>query len=234
MVEEALEIHNYLPLNRNQDEDDYIKFLWATFTKLASTNSNSNESAFAIMPFHLLFMTAIQFKILRIHKIFPKKYTRYLQHKFGKKTSRHLWNPKSPFAIALLNESSMVDLLKEIGLSDNNAQKLKKYTVRYRNESVAHATGHIEASMESKITGYLRFLELVQVTFRFMNQKVAIAWLEEINQDDNMGSFLDVNLPSYYLSRHDFSDVTSLLLQSERLDSEQKKHIAEKRLDFGI
>ena len=97
-----------------------------------------------------------------------------------------------------------------------------------------NATGHIEASIESKIAGYLRFLELVQVTFRFMNQKVATAWLEEINQDDNMGSFLDINLPSYYLSRHDFCDVTSLLLQSERLDSEQKKHIAEKRLDFGI
>ena len=232
MVEEALEIHNYLPLNRNQDEDDYIEFLWGAFTNLGSTNTK--EAAFAIMPFHLLFMTAIQFKILRIHKVFPKKYKHYLKYKLSKKPSSRLWNPKSPFAVALLNESNIVDLLKEVGLSDNSAQELKEYTIRYRNKSVAHATGHIEASMESKIADYLRFLELVQVTFRFINQKVATAWLEEISQDDNMKSFLDVSLPKYHLCRHDLCDVTSLLLQSERLNSEQKKHIAEKRLDFGI
>ena len=88
MVEEALEIHNYLPLNRNRDEDDYIEFLWGAFINLGSTSSK--ESAFAIMPFHLLFMTAIQFKILRIHKVFPQKYKHYLKYKLRKKPSSRL------------------------------------------------------------------------------------------------------------------------------------------------
>lgn len=72
MTEEAQEILNYLPLNTNTLESEYIDHLWEVASVLL--DGSENVQSFSIMPFHLLFMLAIQYKALRISKCLCDSY----------------------------------------------------------------------------------------------------------------------------------------------------------------
>ena len=64
MYENAQEIFDYLPINRSKLEADYIDHLWNVF--IALDNAENSARPFVMMPFHLLFMLALQYKVLRI------------------------------------------------------------------------------------------------------------------------------------------------------------------------
>ena len=74
MYEDAQEIFEYLPIRRNTTENDYIDHLWQAFSALSQTETTARP--FAVMPFHLLFMLALQYKVLRISKEQKEKYER--------------------------------------------------------------------------------------------------------------------------------------------------------------
>ena len=188
---------------------------------------------FVIMPFHLLFMMAIQYKVLRIYKEQKEKYGLALITKNPRDEGKDILAPESPLTIAFLGESEIVDILKIAGLSSNDARSIKKSIIRYRNEKVAHAKGYIEQNIETKITEYLGWLETLQTVYRTMNQNVADVWLEEIQIGDDMGQFLETHFLDSCFSPRDFGDVIDSLLEAEQIDFEKWEQIVNKGLELA-
>ncbi len=99
MYEDAQEIFDYLPIRRDALENDYINHLWQSFTIL--NGSGREGQSFAIMPFHLLFMLAIQYKVLRVYREQKEKYELALTTKNPRDNEKDILAPESPFTIAL-------------------------------------------------------------------------------------------------------------------------------------
>ena len=78
MLEKAQEILDFLPIRRSEAEDEYINHLWESFLILDS--GNKSVRPFLMMPFHLLFMLAIQSKVVRIYKVEGTPNTRHFLH----------------------------------------------------------------------------------------------------------------------------------------------------------
>jgi hypothetical protein len=231
MYEDVPNIFEYLPIRRNAPENDYINHLWQSFSVL--DESESVARPFAVMPFHLLFMLAIQYKVLRIYKEQKEKYELALTTKNPRDEEKDILAPDSPLAIAFLGESEIVDFLKIAGLTVDDARSIKKSIVRYRNDKIAHAKGYIEQDIETKIAEYFGWLETLQTVYRQMNQNIADLWLSEAEIGDDMEQFLEIHFLDSCFSPRDFGDIIKTLLQAEQLDFEQWTQVVNKGLELA-
>jgi hypothetical protein len=231
MYEDAQEIFDYLPIRRDTPENDYINHLWQAFSTLDGGEAVARP--FAVMPFHLLFMLAIQYKVLRIYKEQKEKYELALTTKNPRDEEKDILAPESPLAIAFLGESEIVDFLKIAGLSADDARSIKKSIIRYRNDKIAHAKGYIEQDIEAKIAEYFGWLEKTQIVYRTMNQEVALAWLAEIEAGDDMEQFLETHFLDSCFSPRDFGDIIKTLLEADELDFEQWEQVVNKGLELA-
>ncbi len=231
MYEDAQEIFEYLPIRRNTAENDYIDHLWQAFSALGQTDTTARP--FAVMPFHLLFMLALQYKVLRISKEQKEKYDLAMTTKNPRDEEKDILAPESPLAIAFLGESEVVDFLKIAGLSADDARSIKKSIVRYRNDKIAHAKGYIEQNIETKLTEYFGWLEKLQTAYKSMNQEVAARWIEEVEAGDNMEQFLETHFLDSCFSPRDFGDIVGTLLEAEQLDFDQWEQIVNKSLELA-
>uniref|UniRef100_B3EKI2 Uncharacterized protein n=1 Tax=Chlorobium phaeobacteroides (strain BS1) TaxID=331678 RepID=B3EKI2_CHLPB len=247
MYEDAQEIFGYLPIRRDTSENDYINHLWQSFLLLEKADRRGDKDengfavedkslfmgrSFAVMPFHLLFMLAIQYKVLRIYKEQKEKYELALTTKNPRNGEKDILAPESPLAIAFLGESEIVDFLKIAGLSADDARSIKKSIVRYRNDKIAHAKGYIEQDIETKITEYFGWLETLQTVYRQMNQNVADLWLSEVEIGDDMEQFLEIHFLDSCFSPRDFGDIIGTLLEAEQLDFDQWSQVVNKGLEM--
>ena len=116
MYEEALEIHKYLPIRKNSLEDEYITHLWQTFFTLDS--SNELVQPFMMMPFHLLFMMALQYKALRISKELNNEYSLVFTIK-NFRDAHTLSQPNSVFDFSLLLARTLPDSFRLINLQES-------------------------------------------------------------------------------------------------------------------
>ncbi len=65
------QIHEYLPLNcQSQGEAEYISFLWEAF----ESNYNNEKYQFAVLAYHMLYMSFVYFSIWKIKHVYPEKY----------------------------------------------------------------------------------------------------------------------------------------------------------------
>lgn len=231
MYENAQEIFEYLPIRRDKTENEYIDHLWQAFSALDEIDTTAQS--FAIMPFHLLFMMAIQYKVLRIYKEQKEKYELALTTKNPRDEAKDILAPESPLTIAFLGESEIVDFLKIAGLSVEDARNIKKSIVRYRNDKIAHAKGYIEKELEIKIVEYFDWLKKLQAVYQPMNQKVADDWLTEIEVGDDIGQFLETHFLDLRFSPRDFGDIIGTLLEAEQLDSDQWTQVVNKGLELA-
>ncbi len=226
MYENAQEIFNYLPIRKNKLEQDYIEHLWKSYAVLDEGDEISRP--FAVMPFHLLFMLAIQYRVLRIYKEQKEKYGLVLTTKNPRDEERDILAPESPFAIAFLGESEIVDFLKIAGLSSDDARSIKKSIIRYRNDKIAHAKGFIETNIEKKITEYFEWLETLQTVNRLINQCIANAWLTEIQIDDNLDEFLEARFLNSCITPKDLRDIFEIFIKARNLNLSVWLQVAEK------
>ena len=248
MYEDAREIFNYLPIRRNTPENDYINHLWNTFVLLekaerlwerdqngfaVSDDSLKDARPFAVMPVHLLFMMAIQYKVLRIYKEQKEKYNLALAIKNLRDEEKDVLAPESPLTIAFLGESAIVDFLKIAGLSADDARNIKKSIIRYRNDKIAHAKGYIELEIEGKIAEYFNWLNILQKVYLDMNQEVADNWLSEIQIGDDMEQFLEMRFLNSCLSPRDFGDIIGKMLEAKQLNYGQWEQIVNKGLELS-
>ena len=105
MYEEAQKILDYLPIRRIEAENDYIEHLWGALRAL--DNGEKHVRGFAILPLHLLFLLAVQYKILRVATEQQERYS----------LSITLKNPKN-------------------GLFTKMIQSLMEFYNQYQNEAV--------------------------------------------------------------------------------------------------
>lgn len=231
MYEDAQKIFDYLPIRRNTPENDYIDHLWESFSVL--DGSELAARSFAVMPFHLLFMLAIQYKVLRIYKEQKEKYELALTIKNPHDEEKDILAPESPLTIAFLGESEIVDFLKIAGLSVKDARNIKKSIVRYRNDKIAHAKGYIEKDIEIKIEEYFDWLERLQIVYHSMNQSIIDLWLSEVEIGDDIEQFLETHFLDSYFSSCDFGDIIETLLESKQIDFNQWMQVVSKGLELA-
>ena len=231
MYENEQEIFDYLPIRRDTPENDYINHLWQAFSTL--DRGEAVARPFAVMPFHLLFMMAVQYKVLRIYKEQKEKYELALTTQNPRDEEKDIMAPESPLTIAFLGESEIVDFLKITGLSADDARSIKKSIIRYRNDKIAHAKGYIEQDMVTKITEYFSWLETLQNVYRPMNQNIVNVWLTEIQAGDDMDQFLETHFFDSCFSPRDFGGIIGVLLKAERFDFNQWEQVVDKGLELA-
>lgn len=231
MYEDAQEIFDYLPIRRDTPENDYINHLWQAFSTLDGGEAVARP--FAMMPFHLLFMVALQYKVLRIYKEQKEKYELALTTKNPRDEEKDILAPESPLSIAFLGESEVVDFLKIAGLSTDDARSIKQSIIRYRNDKIAHAKGYIEPNLETKISEYFGWLGTLQNVYHPINQNIADVWLTEIQAGDDMEQFLEAHFLDSCFSPRDFGDVIGPLLEAEQLGIDQWEQVVNKGLELA-
>lgn len=200
MYEDAQEIFDYLPIRRDTPENDYIDHLWQAFSILVGGEAVARP--FAMMSFHLLFMVALQYKVLRISKEKRAEYELVFTIDRGREREAVL-NPESVFDIALLNERTIPDLLKLIGVDGETIKQIKKL-IDNRNDNLAHAKGGIESEPEMRIEEYLRCLRTIQIHMQLLNNSVAGSWATEVSAEDNIPDFIEARFVDSMLCPEDF------------------------------
>lgn len=155
-MEEAYEIHNYLPLHfKTPSEEEYVRFLWDTF----ESNYNDGKFQFGFIAYHMLFMSFVYFNIWQIKKIHEEDYK-----KITLGFHDCFINASSPFSFSEEGEAKIFKLFKFFGLEDVQIGQYKRI-VAIRNLA-AHCNGNIhfndDNSVDEKVTDILRFAEEIQ------------------------------------------------------------------------
>ena len=243
MYKSNWDLSDYLPLRNNDRDSRYIDHLKQVFSVLESVNAATKEEdlarPFSIMPFHLLFMMAVQSKVLRIYKELPEKYMLAFTIKKPQNGKEDVLTPNSPKEIALLAESEIISFLKIAGLPDSEAKGIVASIIRYRNNSVAHAKCEIESNLESKVNEYFCKLDIIQKAYKKMNENVARNWLNKIEADKDIGDIGDIgeffenHLSGSYLCPCDLGDVVGIFLKSKKINLEQLNQAVNKGLELA-
>jgi hypothetical protein len=156
----APELTNYLPLSfKKESEREYIKYLWEAF----ELSYQNGKYQFAFLAYHMLTMSFVYFKIWQIRQNEPLDFEKALIG-FSKDTEKDLLGASSPFDFSIVNERSILRLLKLIACDDGMIGRYTKL-VDDRNDT-AHPNGHIFYSEPNaigyKITEILRAVEEIQ------------------------------------------------------------------------
>jgi len=194
--EGGAKIFEYLPVNKNSLEDNYINHLWDAFVTL--NGFGEHGIGFSIMPFHLLFMLSIQYKVMRIIRVHEKECLLVFST-VGGRDKKKLLNPqRSVFDLACLNERILPELLQLLSVDEEVIKKIKTL-VDYRNDSLAHPKGGIESNHEEIINRYIEILELIQPYLLPVNNQVARAWMGEMEPGDSGVEYVQLHLAEEYL-----------------------------------
>lgn len=229
MYEEAQEVFRYLPIRRGVLEENYINHLWQTFIIL--DGGEAVVRSFGVMPFHLMFMVSVQYKVLIISTVHKQSLDLFFSGVGGRDKDKLLSEQRSVFDIALINERTMSEIFQLINLDLGVIKKFKNL-VDKRNDNLAHAKGSIEQDFEEKIIEYLNILRSIQKCCLSLNQQLSEKWISEVQTDDNMDQFFETRFLDSYINQYDFVDVVKFLLQSKKLTIKQKKQIMQKVLEI--
>lgn len=195
-AEDAIEIHNYLPITRNSIEDEYIEHLWDAFATLDTLGDYGRS--FSIMPFHLLFILALHYKILRLAKYKKTNYKNAFLMQYLNEEAVELPDPKSVYTLGLLEESKMANLFKIIGIKNDLVGQIKAL-IKNRNDNLGHAKGGIERNIERRIGEYINVLERIQPYFGAINDKVARKWTKSMDPGEAGVEYIELHLAEEYL-----------------------------------
>lgn len=217
MYESAFKIFDYLPIRATQNEIEYRDHLWACTVRLYVEEIESDDistQSFSIMPFHILFMLALQYKIFRIKKQRIREYEdRIKKYPRKKHVETQLLQANSVYEFGLINEKHLPSILNIIGLTDENIFRIQEL-VSHRNNSVAHAKGGYIFDVNEKIDEYLSCLFEVQKCMEVLNNEVASDWLIEIEKEEDLEDFKERKLASSYICNEDFRSGDMRLLVS--------------------
>lgn len=203
MNEAAYEIFDFLPISTSEAESRYVDHLREAFIALDSAD-NSGQ-AFSIMPFHLLFMLALQSMALRVAKLFPQATDLFFAGVGGREKTKLLNPERSAFDFALIHERTLPEIFRLVGMTDQDIGSIKSL-IDARNNNLAHAKGGIEADPEGKVELYLGALRMLQPHFTQYNDQVAAGWMGEINDEENLNDFVELRLMDNHLCQADFKE----------------------------
>lgn len=196
--DEGNQVFKFLPIRyQTRAESDYIQHLWQAF--LALDRGEGVARPFVLMPFHLLFLLAIQYRILRISVEVERDYALA----FTFKKLPQLPAQASVFDIALLQERMMPDLFRLISVEEALISRAKEM-IDFRNETLAHAKGGIEQNPLNKVGGYLAILKELQPSLGPLNDVLAKKWSKELKDKKDIANFTESRLAQTYLCPVDF------------------------------
>lgn len=206
-MEEAAELGNYLPLSfKTRSEQDYIAFLWDAF----EANYTHDKYQFAFLAYHMLTMSFVYFNIWQIRQARLADFEKGLIG-FGRDIEKNLLEATSPFVFSIVNERSILRLLKLIACDNGKIGTYAKL-VDDRNEA-AHPNGNIffstQAALDAKIIETLRVVDEIQTHSRPVIEHCYHDFLlanhdpEEREYPDAADQIREVLIHENYLSQED-------------------------------
>jgi len=158
-VDDALPILEYLPSSfREPGEQEYITFLWDAF----ASNYENEKYQFAMLPYHMLYMSFVYFSVWQIKLMRPKDFEN--ASIFVPQKERDILKASTPFTFSVVNERSIFKFLKLIGCEDQHTGSFAKL-VDLRND-LAHSNGLIncrdQRSADQRIDEVMRQVCAIQ------------------------------------------------------------------------
>lgn len=241
ILEIKRDLFDYLPIEAG-NENLYIQHLWGAFE--AIIEKDEPVRAFAVFPFHLLFMLAVQYKVYRLSAFNKAEYLKKLVdcdiHKINKKVLED--NPPIEISgiISSLSSVRNLSLIKEKKLFDffDIVEVDKKLIEEAKNlvevrGTYAHANGNIEKDIGSRIKQYLKILESIQSKFKKINQGIQNWCVEVENNSSSAEIFLQERFLYSQFSPRDFGDVIDDLLAAKRIQKDKWIEIINKGLELS-
>ena len=241
---EAAELSNYLPLSfKSPKEQEYIEFLWDA----VETNYTHGKYQFAFLAYHMLTMSFVYFNIWQIRQARPDDFAKDLIG-FGKDNEKELLGATSPFAFSVVNERSILRLLKLIACDNSKIGTYVKL-VGDRND-IAHSNGNIfystQAALDAKILEVLRVVDEIQIYSKPVIENAYDEFLlqnydpEEREYPDASDQIREVLIHGNYMSQRDIEiclgfDVETLA-DNEGIESIRELHkalVADYKKDDG-
>lgn len=159
-MEEAFELADFLPASyKSPSEQDYIAFLWEAF----DANCASGKYQFAFLAYHMLTMSFVYFKVWQIRQAHNPEFQHGLIG-FSKDIEKSLLEASTPFDFSIVNERSILRLLKLIDCDNGKIGSYAKL-VDDRNDT-AHPNGNVFfrelSALEMKVREIMRCVNEIQ------------------------------------------------------------------------
>ena len=206
-MDEALEIHDYLPIEFNtSSEEEYLLFLWNAF----ENNYLSKNHQFAFVAYHLIMMSFIYFTLWKVKIVCSKDFNNALIG-FGKEIEYQILKATSPFIFHIINERKIFRFLKIIGCTND---KIGKYAIQVdKRNKIAHANGLISFNSRENINNeIIKMIGIANEIQRYLNpiiEKIYTSFLEEsANPNDreyveDIDQVREILIKKHYLSKKD-------------------------------
>lgn len=210
-MDDALAIRDYLPNSfKNQNDADYIAFLWETF----ESNYESGKYQFAMLACHMLYMSFVYFSVWQIKLSRPADFANAV---IFQQKEKELLAASSPFTFSEVQERSIFRFLRLVGCEQQHIGQFQKL-VDERNE-IAHSNGHIffadQTTADRKIGEILIQMAAIQTHMRPAIHDCLCRFLleshnpEEREYYDGADQIQEVLIHANYFSQKDIEDCLS-------------------------
>ncbi len=207
-MDDALAIRDYLPNSfKNQNDADYIAFLWETF----ESNYESGKYQFAMLACHMLYMSFVYFSVWQIKLSHPADFANAV---IFQQKEKELLAASSPFTFSEVQERSIFRFLRLVGCEQQHIGQFQKL-VDERNE-IAHSNGHIffadQTTADRKIGEILIQMAAIQTHMRLAIHDCLRRFLleshnpEEREYYDDADQIQEVLIHANYFSQKDIED----------------------------
>ncbi|HCE6962883.1 TPA: hypothetical protein NHS01_005088 [Pseudomonas aeruginosa] len=198
-MDAALEIHDYLPLAYpSAGEGEYIRFVWEAF----ESNYVAGKYQFAILAFHMLYMSYVYFSVWQIKQAKPEAFTHAV---LFQQKEKELLTASSPFTFSEVNERSIFKFLRLTGCENQHIGKFQKL-VDQRNE-IAHPNGNIffsdQATADQRIEEVMQQIRGIQTHMPSVLHACLLQFLHDsANPDEREIADSEVHVEINFLHKH--------------------------------
>lgn len=198
-MDAALEIHDYLPLAYpSAGEGEYIRFVWEAF----ESNYVAGKYQFAILAFHMLYMSYVYFSVWRIKQAKPEAFTHAV---LFQQKEKELLTASSPFTFSEVNERSIFKFLRLTGCENQHIGKFQKL-VDQRNE-IAHPNGNIffsdQATADQRIEEVMQQIRCIQTHMPSVVHACLLQFLRDsANPNEREIADREVHVEINFLHKH--------------------------------
>jgi len=198
-VDAALEIHDYLPLAYpSAGEGEYIRFVWEAF----ESNYVAGKYQFAMLAFHMLYMSYVYFSVWQIKQAKPEAFTHAV---LFQQKEKELLTASSPFTFSEVNERSIFKFLRLAGCENQHIGKFQKL-VDQRNE-IAHPNGNIffsdQATADLRIEEIMQQIRGIQAHMPTVLHACLLQFLRDsANPDEREIADIEVHVEMNFLHKH--------------------------------
>ena len=198
-MDAALEIHDYLPLAYpSAGEGEYIRFVWEAF----ESNYVAGKYQFAMLAFHMLYMSYVYFSVWQIKQAKPEAFTHAV---LFQQKEKELLTASSPFTFSEVNERSIFKFLRLAGCENQHIGKFQKL-VDQRNE-IAHPNGNIffsdQATADQRIEEVMQQIRGIQAHMSSVLRACLLQFLRDsANPDEREIADSEVHVEMNFLHKH--------------------------------